>query len=312
MARMSLMKTMTLFGLAASLAWSAAAIAQDKSTYYTITHPTEFKINWKAFYDKADAMTVEARGMLPHRLNLAYGSAPKQQLDLYLPSAKPTAAPIFVFIHGGGFREGDRAHYGFVARPLGKHGIITVVPSYRLTPAATYPDQPDDIEHALRWVFHNIRSYGGNPARVYVGGHSAGAILTATVSLKTGWLSRLSLPADLIKGCVPISGPYDLREEKALFNYLPNAALRTEASPLFNVASPPAASLVAVGSVEPYVNASRALVEAIRGKGGKAELIVLEGQNHDDTALTLGDERSALVQAIVKMIGPSPAGASHQ
>src|ERR1700682_2918403 len=120
--------------------------SQDKSPSYTVTHPADFKIDWNAFYSKAEAATDETRKALPHHLDLAYGSDPKQNLDLYLPKVKPTAAPVFVSLHGGGFREGDRRQYGYVARPFAEHGIITVIASYRLTPSAHFPDQPDDVK----------------------------------------------------------------------------------------------------------------------------------------------------------------------
>src|SRR6266851_115321 len=106
--------------------------AQDKSKYYTVQHPKDFPIDWKAFYDNADDLTGETRKLFPHHLDLAYGTDPKQKLDVYLPANKPATAPVFIFLHGGGFREGDRAHYGFVARPLASQGVITVVASYRM------------------------------------------------------------------------------------------------------------------------------------------------------------------------------------
>src|SRR6185295_7965213 len=109
----------------------------------------------------------------------------------------------------GGFERGDRRRYGWFARPYARNGIITVVPNYRLAPAHHYPDQPEDIERMLAWVYHNIEAYGGDPARIYVGGHSAGAKLSAFVGLRTDWRARLSLPADVIKGIVPVSATYD-------------------------------------------------------------------------------------------------------
>lgn len=282
-------------------------LGQDKSTYYTVTHPGEFTIDWKGFYDHAERLTAAARKDLPHELDIAYGSDPKQRLDVYRPVSKPSGAPVFVFLHGGGFREGDKAQYGYVSAPLARHGIVTVVASYRLMPQAHYPDQPDDVKRALAWVHANIARYGGNPDAIYLGGHSAGAILTADVGLRGDWQAGRSLPAALIKGCVPISAPYDLRNEKGVTDYIQDPARRAEASPLLNVRRPPARTVVAVGSVEPYVDASKALVEAIVKAGGKAELLVLDGLPHDKTVAALADERSPLVKAILDMI----QGRSH-
>jgi acetyl esterase/lipase len=285
--------------------------SQDKSTYYTVTHPADFKIDWNAFYTKAEAATDETRRALPHHLDLAYGSDPKQNLDLYLPKVKPTAAPVFVFLHGGGFREGDRRQYGYVARPFAEHGIITVIASYRLTPSAHFPDQPDDVKHVLAWVVRNVKQYGGDPRRVYLSGHSAGAILTATVCVNTDWAAALVLGHGFLKGCVPISGSYDLRTEKGAPGYVNDPALASQASPIANVAKTPPLFLLVAGSVEtPYIASSKALADKLNANGGVASVLVLEGQAHDDTAWSLGNQRGELFQAILKMMKPGAASSA--
>ena len=106
------------------------AVAQDRSKYPTHLSSSSSGIDWIAFYDKADALTAETRKELRHHLDLSYGEDPKQKLDIYLPPNE-TAGPVYIFIHGGGFVEGDRVHYGYVARPLAAQGIVTVVMSYR-------------------------------------------------------------------------------------------------------------------------------------------------------------------------------------
>ena len=289
------------------MALATGARAQDWRTYYTVTHPTEFKINWGAFYQKAERWTADVRQRLPHTLDIAYGDDQKQKLDVYQPVSKPSGAPVFLFLHGGGFREGDRAQYGYVAAPLAQHGIVTLVASYRLTPRSAYPAQPDDVRAALAWAYRHVKEYGGDPDRIYVGGHSAGAILSAFVSMKTDWLEARSLPKNLIKGCVPISGPYDLTKSGAVTEYLPNAAERADASPMFHIDAPPPHTIVAVGSVEPYVDESKAFVERARARGADVELLVLEGLPHDETVAALANDESPLVQAMVRMM-TQPAG----
>jgi len=277
-------------------------VAQDRSKYPTHLKSSKSGIDWIAFYDKADALTAETRLELRHHLDISYGENPKQKLDLYLPQCVP-AGPVYIFIHGGGFVEGDRVHYGYVARPLAAHGIVTVVMSYRLSPAH-YPEQVYDVLAALGWVYHNIAEYGGDASQIYIGGHSAGAILSAFVSVDRPWPKAQSLPGDLIKGYVPISGPYDLREPGGFVdNFLPDDSKRTEASPILNIQDHSARAVVAVGSLEkPYVESSAAFVEAIRNKGGTAELLVLEGMAHDATALSAGDEDSPLVAATIELM----------
>jgi acetyl esterase/lipase len=290
--------TLAAIGL---LAWVAPTHAQDKSTYYTVRNPGEFTINWKAFYDRADALTAQARRDLDHTLDLSYGGAAKQKLDVYAPRQKPSGAAVLVFLHGGGFREGDRAHYGYVAVPFAAHGIVTVVPSYRLTPEGRFPDQPEDVRAVLRWIANNITTYGGDPKRVYLAGHSAGAILTATVCVDPSW--RRGLGEVVVRGCIPISGSYDMRNLQGTPGYVGSPSQAEAASPVINVKADPPPTLVALGFVEErYLAPSRALVDALREKGGRADIMVLEGQAHDRTAAALGDEQGTLVQAILELI----------
>lgn len=288
--------------LVAVCALAARPSAQDYRSYYTVTHPSEFKIDWRAFYQKAEAKTAETRKALPHTLDVQYGEDPKQRLDIYRPVQETSGAAVFIFLHGGGFREGDKAQYGYVAGPLAARGIVTIVASYRLTPKNHYPAQPDDARAVLEWTYRHAKEHGADPNRIYIGGHSAGAILSAFVSLKTDWLAGRSLPPNLVKGCVPISGPYDLTRSGSVTEYLPDPAVRADASPLFHVESLPRQTIVAVGSVEGYVDESKALADAIRQRGGRADLIILEGLPHDETAWALGNPQSPLVRAMVTMM----------
>lgn len=120
-----------------------------------------------------------------------------------------------LFVHGGGFREGDKAHYGSVAEPFIKRGVITVTTSYRLTGSgAHYPDQPDDVKNAVKWIFENIRQYGGDPGNIHVAGHSAGAVLSADIGVDRTWLTDMGMPEEILKSMIPISGPYDIRVKR--------------------------------------------------------------------------------------------------
>jgi acetyl esterase/lipase len=180
---------------------------------------------------------------------------------------------------------------------------VTVVMSYRLSPAH-YPDQFHDVQAALAWVYRNIETYGGDTSQIYIGGHSAGAILSAAVSVDKTWLSDMSLPEDLIKGYVPVSGPYDLRTPGGFVdNYLPDDTKRAEASPALNIRNISPGAVVAVGSLEKrYLDSSKAFVNALRAAGGDARLLVLDGMAHDATALSVGDENGPLVRALIDLI----------
>jgi acetyl esterase/lipase len=292
------------------------AMAQDASKYYTVMHPDEFEIDWAAFYAQAEQKTAQTRAKLPHHLDLPYGDDPKQRLDLYLPEAKPAGAPVFLFLHGGGFREGDRAQYGFVAELFAQHDIITAVASYRLTAGGHhYPAQTQDVKNAIQWLHRHVADYGGAPNAIYVGGHSAGAILAADIGVDRSWMEDMGVPAAALRGIVPVSGPYDLRvsgrpgEANA---YAPTPELQNEASPLLHINDAAPAALVALGSVEErFMQSSRQLVEKLDERGVNAELLVLEGEDHKDTVLSLADADSPLFQMTLAMIaGDSAIAAS--
>ena len=289
--------------------FSSVINAQDMSKYYTVMHPEDFSIDWTGFYHRMNDHTARVREHYPHHLDLAYGSDAKQVLDLYLPQGEVSNAPVFLFLHGGGFREGDKAHYGSVAEPFVQAGVITAVASYRLTGSgAHYPDQPDDVKSTIKWIFENIRQYGGNPEAIYVGGHSAGAILSADIGVNRAWLVEMGMPKELLRGIIPVSGPYDVRARGRpgeVYTYAPTPELREQASPILHVTDPVPAALVAVGSEEGYQESSVAFTEALKAAGVDAHYLLLEGEDHADTALSLANEDSELFRQAMDLISRS-------
>ena len=285
---------------------SSVINAQDMSQYYTVQNPEDFTIDWTGFYHRMNEHTARVRDQFPHHLDLAYGTDPKQRLDLYLPEGEVSNAPVFLFLHGGGFREGDRAHYGSVAEPFVKAGVITAVSSYRLTGSgAHYPDQPDDVKSAVKWLYENVGEYGGNPEALYVGGHSAGAILSADSGVDRAWLVEMGMPKEILRGIIPVSGPYDVRARGwpgEVYTYAPTPELREQASPILHVNDPVPVALVAVGSEEGYQESSTAFAETLKAAGVDARYLLLEGEDHADTALSLANGESELFRQTLKMI----------
>ncbi len=305
--------------LAALLAHAApGALAQDVSTYYTVMHPEQFKTDWTGFYRQADARTALVRSQLRHELDIPYGADIKQRLDIYFPDHLRPKAPVFLFLHGGGFREGDRAQYGFVAKPFADHGVISVIASYRLTGGGfSYPAQRDDARLAVLWLYHNIARFGGDPERIYISGHSSGAILVADLGVDRGWLAQAGAPKRLLRAIVPISGPYDLRTagnpvEPNVFwsGYTPTAELRAQASPSLHIQDPVPTALVVAGATEnegydDYVGSSEAFVARLAAQGTRARFLSLPGAGHRDTVWALGDENSELFRSVLRLINGS-------
>lgn len=296
--------TLTRLCLAAVYCFAAAvAHAQDISQYPTVQNPEKFAIDWKAVYLESNALTAQTREALPHHLDWPYGEDPKQRIDLYLPSTPTDKAPVLLFFHGGGFVEGDRAHYGYIAEPFARHGIITAIVGYRLTSAGhAYPAQADDVKAAVVWLHDNVAQYGGDPSNLYLSGHSAGAIVIADVGVDRGWLAQHGIAPDSIRGIVPVSGRYDIGEGY-LDAYAPTAELKHQASAMRHIVDPAPAAVVAFGTEEDfYREPSRELAEALQAKGVTVTFLALEGEDHKDTVKSLGTAGSSLFEAVLGMI----------
>jgi acetyl esterase/lipase len=129
----------------------------------------------------------------------------KDRLDLYIP-AGVTNAPVIFSLHGGALWGGDRAEEVFVGQRFAAEGYLTVVTSYRLSPQVSHPAHIQDAAAAFAWVKRNIRRYGGDPDRVIIIGHSAGAYLAALLATDSRYLAAHKLSPKDIKGLVPVSG----------------------------------------------------------------------------------------------------------
>ena len=142
---------------------------------------------------------------------VAYGALPRQRLDIYTPTAAPPAGgwPVVVFFYGGSWNTGARAEYGFVGRAMAARGVLTLVADYRLYPTVRYPDFLSDCAQALAWGFANAQRLRGDPKRVFVMGHSAGAYNAAMLALDPRWLAATGHAPRELAGWIGLAGPYD-------------------------------------------------------------------------------------------------------
>ncbi|MEP7246739.1 MAG: alpha/beta hydrolase [Gammaproteobacteria bacterium] len=289
-----------------------SAMAQEYRDYPSVKFPAEESnqgLNFAAYYARANELTAQARRSLRTRLDQPFGPNPKQRLDLYLPKQPVKNAPVVLFIHGGAFEEGDRAHYGFVAQPFAAQAMVTAITGYRLTsrePNAgfKYPAQADDVKQAVLWLYKHVAEYGGNPHAIFVVGHSAGAILAADVGVDRSWLTRAGVPEDALRGIVPISARYDfVNVEPMNPDWAPTPELREQASPLRHIKNAAPFALIAYGEKEPQLApAARDLNTALTTAKVSSQVLVVPGADHAAIALSLNDATSPLSQAIQSLI----------
>jgi arylformamidase len=143
-------------------------------------------------------------------LHVPYGAHAEQHLDIYLPAeTHHRDMPVMIFFHGGGFTHGYKEWCGVNAPPLVKHPAILVAPDYRLMPAARYPEAIEDAVAAVRWVHHHIAEFGGSPDRIFVGGHSAGALLAALLAVDHDRLRDGGVDPAVVKAACCISGTFN-------------------------------------------------------------------------------------------------------
>ena len=141
--------------------------------------------------------------------NLAYGPLPRQQLDVYAPKGHAGLSPVVVFFYGGNWSSGERADYAFVGHALASRGYVAVIADYRLYPQVHYPEILQDAARAVAWTALEVRRYGGDPARLFVMGHSAGAYNAAMVALDASLLARHGMRPQDLRGWIGLAGPYD-------------------------------------------------------------------------------------------------------
>jgi acetyl esterase/lipase len=223
-------------------------------------------------------------------VDVAFGPHPRQRLDVYAPPAAQ-AAPVVVFWYGGSWNQGERGQYRFAAEALVREGYVVVLPDYRVTPEARFPDFVDDAALAVAWVAANISRHGGNPARIFAMGHSAGAYNAAMAGLDPRYLARAGAPVGAIKGVIGLSGPYDMaslhgRTIDAAFG---PASGRADAQPArFARAESPPVLLIhgAQDTLAPPAHAAF-LAKALRDAGAHVDLRIYPNVAHIDMVLGL-------------------------
>jgi acetyl esterase/lipase len=223
-----------------------------------------------------------------------YGPLEAHKVEVIVPD-QPAAAPrpVLVFIHGGGWHSGTPGDYRFVGRRFAREGYVVVTIGYRLGPDGVYPHMLDDSAQALLWVQEHAASFTGDPNRVFVMGHSAGAYNAMMLALERQWLGRTGLPDDFIKGVIGLSGPYDFfpftsDSTRNAFGHESDPAIT---QPIHHARSDAPPILLLTGDADTTVRPrnSIALAKALTAKGLPTEPGILAGVDHSGTIMKLAE-----------------------
>lgn len=143
--------------------------------------------------------------------DVAFGPDPRQRLDVYAPRRLEGAgpAPVVVFFYGGSWDSGRRQDYNWAGRALASRGFVTMIADYRLYPQVRFPDFLEDGALAVRWAADHAAQFGGDPSRIALVGHSAGAYNAAMLALDSRYLTAAGVDPRRIKVFAGLSGPYD-------------------------------------------------------------------------------------------------------
>ena len=193
------------------------------------------------------------------------------KLDLYLPKAQ-SRFPTLLWLHGGALKAGnkDEEFNRRIGQRLAQAGVAVAMANYRLSPQAKYPSYVEDAAAAFAWLRSHIAEHGGDPKRVFVGGHSAGAYLTLMIGLDERYFRRHGLETSAIAGLIPVSGQtmthYTVREERGLNK---DIIIADEAAPVHYVRkdAPPLLVLYAGNDLPARAEESQYLVAALKAAG---------------------------------------------
>lgn len=220
---------------------------------------------------------------------LPYGDHDRHVLDIYAPvDAGEGQRPVVVFFYGGSWNSGTREGYHFAGRALAAQGFITVVPDYRLVPEVHFPGFVEDGADAVEWVRGNIAAHGGDPDRLVLMGHSAGAHIAAMLANDPQWLGA---DHDAVLGLVGLAGPYDFApfDTEAAIEAFARWPRVEETQPVTHASesSPPALLLTGADDTIVKPRNSAALSTALEAAGIQAEMVSYSGVDHIDILIAL-------------------------
>ena len=249
-------------------------------------------------------------GVAAPAASVVYDPQHDLSLDLYRPAASADGpVPVVVFFYGGSWRNGERGQYRFVGQRLAESGMLAIVADYRTFPRAVFPGFVEDAAAAVAWARAHAAEYGGDPQRLYVAGHSAGAQIAALVGLDARYLAPHGMKPRDLAGVIGLSGPYDF-EIAGYEDVFGPEAQWPQAQPIRFVDGDEPPFLLVHGTGDMVVEAkdSQELADKLRSVGGRAELLWLPDAGHIAplAAMYRPGRHPALLEAIRTFVAGKP------
>ena len=245
---------------------------------------------------EATVFSFVNRGLPPPDMTVPFAPDVGLSMDVYKPRITMGAkAPVVVFFYGGSWQRGKRSQYQFVGQRLADNGVLAVVADYRTYPAATFPGFMDDAARAVRRAHDDAAGWGGDPDRLFIAGHSAGAQIAALLATDPRYLHAHGMEPDELAGVIGISGPYDFDVTGDLVDVFgaPSLWLRAQAVNFVDGNEPPFLLMHGTGDkVVEYVDSVQ-LAEKLRTNGIPATLKLLPDVGHIKPLLGLYDPKRA-------------------
>ncbi|MFD1121801.1 alpha/beta hydrolase [Methylophilus flavus] len=240
---------------------------------------------------------------------VAYGDSPRKTLDIYIP-ANPVSEnpelngktentrtvtnktlPVVVFFYGGSWDSGNRGSYKFIGEAMTSQGFIAVIPDYRVYPEVLFPGFMEDPAKAAKWVKLHAAEFGGDPERVFLAGHSAGAHIAAMLTLDPEFLAKQNSKPQDFAGMIGLAGPYDFLPLKSnrLKTIFGPEDQRSKSQPINFVTgnNPPMLLMVGTKDGTVWPRNTYNLAAKIKAAGGPVEVAEFAGYGHVDMAAKL-------------------------
>ncbi len=214
---------------------------------------------------------------------IAFMDGPRGAMDVYRPARAVGPTPVVVFFYGGSWRSGARKDYRFVAAALARRGIVAVVPDYRLFPEVRFPTFLEDGARAVAAVQRRAAEWGGDPRRLVLAGHSAGAWIAAMLAVQPRWLAAQGGSRAGVAGMVGLAGPYDFDPAAYAATRDPFAGTtRAESQPVgfADAQAPPMLLLHGADDTTVEPRNSLALAARLHAAGVAAEARIYPGVSH--------------------------------